>query len=551
MHANVFSTRNQGSIAIIALLVTAVGTIGLAAMLTLVHARMSQIETAEEAVLRRVRLMNGKQLAKQYVYQEVLPTSAGAEGTYTIGSNWARITVKNWIGSAFTTTTTGEINPFGPSPNGVPFVETVEVDVFSLASSGSWDTTSEPDTYEFRILGRNPALGGTLLSLHRSANGALADNEVDGPITVSGRSLIWESDAVLADRNYEFLAEQTIGENSEFGDSDYRVAAAPSGDPDVAKLMPDNTPFAAWLNYAVVSSVTNTGLLSVVNGPSGNSMTNFVINNGGATLAGTSGVTATGYSNNGSGVTTITLGEPSLPHLILDATHTTVTLEGQVDAAAETAASTLSPVVIVVQGTLLTTINIQRNNARPVILGVRKGFGLGSVSLNIGTGATDVRMILVAEETPMTVDCAGNDVDWEGGVITDRDFVHNANGTLTFIEEDSPTTLDTTAPRWLWVESYLQPYTCCATCFLLQRPSFGLFAGGSARRFRHSYDWRRRCSLAEFDHHDSGEHSLAHFSRLEYAGNGNSALPAGRGGERGGQADSPGFRDDSIRSERK
>lgn len=450
-----FNPKTRASIAMIALLIVGIGTVGMSGMLAVLHARTDQVDSYESAILRRVRQLNGRQLAREYMYQQVLPSESGAGGTFEISSNWGRITVGAWAESCFSTTTTGTVNQVGPSANGEPFVVPVDVDVFSLVNSGSWDTSSATDTYQFRIYGRNPALAGTVLGVQKSSNGVTANNQVDGSITANGRSYIWESDAVLLSRVYEFGAEQAVAPGPQLGDSDYQVSA-PGGDPLVAKLMPDNTPFVAWLNNGVAGSVSNSGLLNVVQGPNANSMANFVSNNGGVSVGGTSSYTGSGISNNGLGSTFINLNVGSLPHVILDGAHTNVTFVGQIDSASEVTASTMNPVVVVIEGTLLSNITFVFNNSRPVVLGIKKGFGLGTVSLNF-SDADSARMILVAEECPITVNTAGDTVTLKGGIVSDRDFLQSGGGSLVINQEDSPDDLENVAPRWLWVESYLQP----------------------------------------------------------------------------------------------
>jgi len=449
-------SKKRGSVVVVALIITAVSTLGLVGALGVVQARSAQVNSTEDAIFRRVRELNGRQLAREYVYQQVLPSTAGAGGTFEIPSNWGRITVGSWNESAFTTNTTGQINPVSPSPVADAYEVAVDVEVFSLVTdAGAWDTSSATQSYEYQVKGKNPSLAGTLLGIHRSGNGLIANNSVSGALTASGRSYIWESDSLSASREYDFDAVQVTAENSELGDDDYQVTA-PGGNPAVSKLMPDNTPFQAWLNYGVAGSVTNAGLLNVVDGPNGNSLTQYVTDNGGVNIGGTSGYSGFGVSNDGAGHTTITLGQANLPNVILDAAHTQITLQGQTNFGLETAAANHDPVVIVVDGTLLTQLNIVNNNTRAIILGVQKGFGLGTVNLSISS-AESVRMIMIAEECPMSVTCNGNDVEWEGGIITDRNFVHNNSGTLTIVDEDTPDELNNIAPRWLWVESYLEP----------------------------------------------------------------------------------------------
>jgi len=445
---------HSGSTAVIALMIVAMGTLGLLGMVAIIQARTQQVEATEEAFLRRVRENNGRQMSREYAYRYVLPSASGAGGTFTLADGWGKITAGSWAASPFTTSTTGEINPMGPGGTRDPFQVAVAVSLYGQYSGGAWDADETPQSQQIQVRADCPALSGTLLGIHRSAIGVLANNQVSGAVTVNGASYFWDADSLLANREYDYSPLRVNAKNASFGDADYQVTAS-GVDPSTAKMMPDNTPFIAWLNHGVAGAVVNTGLMNLVAGPSGNSLTSYVTTHTPTTVTGTSSINANGVVCNGLGTTTLTLANANLPNLFITGSHLTLNLQGQTNAAQELAASTMNPVVIVVTSGTLLNINLSNNNTRPIILGIKRTFGLTTVGLNF-TSVTNCRLMLFAEETPITADCNGANVVLKGGVFTDRNFVQNNDGTLTIIQEDSPNTLETVAPRWAWVESYKQ-----------------------------------------------------------------------------------------------
>lgn len=444
----------SGSTAVIALMIVAMGTLGLLGMVAIIQARTQQVEASEDAFLRRVRENNGRQMSREYAYRYILPSASGAGGTFTLTGGWGKIAAGSWAASPFTTSTTGEINPMGPGGTRDPFQVSVTASLYSQYSGGAWDADETPQSQQIQVRADCPALGGTLLGIHRSASGLLANNQVSGAITVNGSSYFWGADSLLVNREYDFSPLRVNAKNAAFGGADYQVTTS-GVDPSVSKMMPDNLPFTAWLNHGVAGAVVNTGLLNLVAGPSGNSLTSYVTNNTPTTVTGTTAINSNGVVCNGLGTTTLTLMNANLPNLFITGTHLTLNLQGQTTAGNELAASTLNPVVIVVTSGTLLNINLLDNNTRPIILGIKRTFGLTGVGLNC-TGVTNFRLMLFAEETPLTVDCNGTNVMMKGGIFTDRDLVQNNDGTLTLIQEDSPNTLENYAPRWAWVESYKQ-----------------------------------------------------------------------------------------------
>lgn len=440
---------SRGSTAVLALVIVMIGSTGMAAMMAYVHANTILVDSTEEAFMRRIRHGNSQMMAVEFLHKIVLPSNSGDGGIFELPDNWGRIEVDSWADSAFSTTAKGSINPLSPGGNGEAFALPINIEVFgSVNNDGEWESTSGTKDFEFRVCGRNPCLAGTLVGVHRSASGLLANNAVTGSITANGGSFIWESDALFGDHTYDFAAERFNLMNKTLSPLEYLLSPVLGGDEDG-----DELPYMRWFSNAVSGSVSNDGLLNVVNGPNANSMTGYVQSNGGVSVNALSGYNAYGISNF-LFTTTVDLDNPSLKHVIIGGLTTTVNLEGQTDSAQEITASTMDPVVIILNSGTIATVNITSNNQRPILLGVKKTFGLIPVTLSF-SGTDTFRMIYVSEETPTTINTGGATVTLEGGILSDRNLTQT-NGTLNIVQEDAPDVLDQIAPRFLWVEGYQQ-----------------------------------------------------------------------------------------------
>lgn len=467
--------RCLGGTAIVALIIVGMGSIGMTALISLVHARGMQIEASQEGFLRRIRELNGRQLAKEYVYHQVMPNSSGAGETIELSfddgdsdpsdDNWARIVVSSWNTSAFSATALGLANPVGPGAASNPFEAPVTITVLgNVTSSGAFDTAKQPEAFQFRVCGKNPALTGTVLGVHRSATGSnevRSVGNVNESIKARGAAYVWES-ASPTGNAYNFEAERAGTSNPESGGADYKISGLDvSGSSDL--LAPANAPYTPLIN-SFGSGVANDGTLSVIWGAGPNSL-QTTATNGGAMIADPLVVSSSnGVSSDGAGAIFIDLNDPSLPHVLVAEGANAIKLIGQADATQEVAASTMSPVIIAIKDSTnpaaiipdpdVAIIECAGNNTRPLIVGIVKDLPEPMVLQFAGTRW---RMIFFAEETITTVDTLGLDVTLEGGVFTNRDFIHNDSGSLQIVKEDDPGPLESIAPRWVWVESYRQP----------------------------------------------------------------------------------------------
>jgi hypothetical protein len=464
-----FSTKGRraiaGSTAIVALIIVSVGTIGLMSLMGIINARTQQVEASETSFLRRIRELNGRQLAKEYIYRNVLPNATGAgetiEWSYDDGDsdpsddNWARIVVGSWSGSPYSTTTLGVSNPTSPGGDLNPYEVPVTVSVLgNVTSTGTWDTAKVPYEFRYRACGMNPALAGILFGLHRSLGGT-ESNEASGSILVNGGSYLYKP---TLGPDYSFSTERMRGSNVDLTGSGFAVTEIDSTDP----VAVSNVPFVPMIVSFPDFSVLNNGSLDIVWGTWGTgpiSLQTAATNGGGMLVDPLTPSSTNGVTSDGAGNITIDLDDPSLPHVLISDEALSITLQGQTTAAEEIAAATMSPVIIAAKDSAggindIGQITATGNNTRGLILGIGRDL---SAPLQMDFLSVNFRMIYIAQQAPTTVTTGGAAVNLEGGIFTNCDFIHSGGGSLNIVRDDDPAALSSIAPRWVWVEGYLNP----------------------------------------------------------------------------------------------
>ena len=121
----------RGTFTVIAMIVMALGTMGMLSLIAVMNARMEQVNSLEDRAIRHVREMNGRQLAKAYAYQRFWTTASGGGETVDLPGNWGRIVTPSWSTAGFATTNQlGTVNQVSPSPDRAAYAETVDISVF-------------------------------------------------------------------------------------------------------------------------------------------------------------------------------------------------------------------------------------------------------------------------------------------------------------------------------------------------------------------------------------------------------------------------------------
>jgi len=446
--------RRQGSISVVALIICAVGTMGLLGIVSIMQARVVQVDAMEEECLRHIRESNGRQLAKDFAFRRIWTSASGDAETVEIPAGWGRITVPAWNRTAFTTTMRATVyNQSGPDPSGLPYQMSVDVSVFSRVDpeTGDWITVA-PRTVSTRIQSRPLANAGVLLDA-RSQNAVAT---VSGNLNVHGKAMIWQGAG--SDNSFSFNAAQLYGYSGSVAKSNVEVQDL-SG---AGALAPRNLPGLTLPNwFAAAGSTLAPGAYPVIfnddwapfySNAIAPSIEERAIAIGAISLAANTSYNRFGAVCNGAGVVTVDLNSLNLPSLVLDSP-LSLTITGQTSAAARLAVENLAPVVIVIRSATLPAINFTGGNARPLIVALTSNDS-ASLTLSFGDGA-DYRLHLLADRQPLVLNSAGTST-LRGGIATDDDLTVGAGTFHLRAETAHPEWFDQLLWRSFWVETYQQ-----------------------------------------------------------------------------------------------
>ena len=384
------NASESGGVIIVALLICAMGALGITAWVSILDARNGQVNSIEVAVARRIRAENGRAAAKEYFYRNVVTKSSGAAYTGTLAGGWGSFTIAAWgAGAPMASISISPMNQFGPVPYG-SYTKNFSVTI----NDGVSDLTNL-----FRVRSGSPMLGGDLLTLHTPTLTPGATNTITGPINVLGRAVIWtgEPPANVSDLD----AEQYVNPD---GAGLTLLLDSPAG----GVVMPDNFPLAPVTNNEYGGAAYG-GKLNVVDGGVGNEensilakMSSPLLVEGSVSLPLTNGVTC-----DGAGLVEIQLDDPNLQNLeIRDADR--IYLTGQTNATLANVARVLPPVTIVSVRTSvlqreLVNFRIFDNNYRRLNVGLKKLVGNQALAFsfdNLSIKNPTCRMLLVLENTP-------------------------------------------------------------------------------------------------------------------------------------------------------
>ncbi|MDF1812556.1 MAG: hypothetical protein P1V20_10085 [Verrucomicrobiales bacterium] len=177
--------KDNASVLVVALVVCAIGTIGVLATVSIIGARSSVAEAQYEGLDRRVRFNNSMALGREVLYQNHLGDEAvlDSETTYSY-STWASVKVGAFDSPALSFGDAARTHPTGAAP-GRAFSRDIAVKVN--------DGVAEyPMQYQLRSY--NPALGGDLLSIHPTAEVTAEQMRISGDLKVKGRAVFWGGD---------------------------------------------------------------------------------------------------------------------------------------------------------------------------------------------------------------------------------------------------------------------------------------------------------------------------------------------------------------------
>ena len=247
---NLSITNCRGSILIVCLVLAAVGTLGVAAWISLLDARGHLAEQSITGMDRRVRYRNGKIMAYQtmltrHLHASTVPTSLE---TYSLPLNWGNITVNSYSELPLSTITATRTSKTGARPF-TAFTSDVSVGISDGLLLHPW---------EFRLKSYNPILGGELFTMLPTSEVVNELPVATGTINVKGRAVFWGTGYQTVQLSVK--AEQFLVPDTSFPALSYK-------DPNDNTILPTNHPFVRQTSGYVGTVGNYNGQASVVADP--------------------------------------------------------------------------------------------------------------------------------------------------------------------------------------------------------------------------------------------------------------------------------------------
>ena len=488
-------SQNNGSAILVALMLMAVSTIGIAAWVTIVNSRNAYTVSSEDAMRRRVALDNSRQIAEEYLYRVaathsrwevdefgafVGPNQDGAATPYNPGAandpNPAadpakpeiveRVQIDSWIEAPLQTSfADGRANRFSPS-DGESFSKVFRVRL------GTGSNLIERD---FFLRSRSPIFSGDLVTFLRP-NITPGNYRFGGNVKVDGRTVIWRPDMIGGTPgNQRFASESYEVKSSSYGSEEIKNSGGSVIRPSNFPATPVSTGFSSGGNgfdgrsSLVVNEVNDVNSLHI-------RYPNNDVFVDGSVDSDQLGVQTT------AGEVTIDLSNALLKKVYIKNNVTKVSLIGQTTDSDFASANGLAALVIVIEqddSSLvdLDDIELYGRNNRRLIVGVKKTIAVGGdpdwlqaefrFMDSRGPGATPPtayptwRLVVLCENAELSLRHrrANSEVTIYGGLMTDRGmWSHNNNNRRFFIKRDpDPLALVGLTPRNVWLESYSLP----------------------------------------------------------------------------------------------
>lgn len=245
--------RERGSVLVFCMVLAALGTIGLAAWLSLLSARGHQVEANFTALKRRAVQNNSKALAYHALYRNHLHAATGlnAATTYNLPDSLGRATIRSYASAPLNQASTQRMSKIGTTP-----LRSYSTDVIADIGTG---TTTIPWTFQLRS--ENPMMGGELLAFHPPADFDSGTPIVSGNLKVKGRAVFW--DAGHRDFTGGMQADEFLLPNDLIQTTTLRNTAA-------ANILPLNYPIPRQTTGFAGGAPSYLGALDIVNA-SGNS----------------------------------------------------------------------------------------------------------------------------------------------------------------------------------------------------------------------------------------------------------------------------------------
>ncbi len=434
--------HHKGSVLVYALLITLVGSMLLAAWISLLGSRVKYVEEAmKPAIKRRVILENSRALATEYLLENVLPYSYQAApvidfsslngwGEFSLGSSAQTLTPLNSTtvqhgvsgGTSF-----GQVNHFSPGL-GTGFQSAISAQLSDGEAMSDWT---------FYAKSRSPVFAGDLLTIQRSGVTSPVSSSVFLGGTVDGAAnfVAWQAGSYgLTARTFQ--------------------AAAVAGVTTIGGEVQLDFPFVPVTSGGGYYD----GSLNVVS-PSGsiNSLASRVSALSPILVDPQMSQTMGGATTNGTGAVIIDLGQVASNYLI-SGNMTSLTLIGVSNAVTGESFPMARVVYVqtVASGGAAMPIILSGDNLRRIYLGIKKLDGRATISLSPAAAAS-WRLAGVFEACPVTMSFGGHSLKVTGGFRSNRELRVSTGDSVT-IQRDIAAwgNLESFADRNAWLEAYRQ-----------------------------------------------------------------------------------------------
>lgn len=190
----------KGSVLVISLLLAVLGTLGVAAWISLLDARSRQTDTTVAALTRRTTLENSRALAHGAISTHYLASANGlANNTaYALNNGLGNTTISSYTQVPLTTTAAQRSSITGATPS-----QSYSVDAAVSVQDGIGSTASQA-----QLRSVHPALVGDLLVMLPPVDFNNTSPLVSGSFKVRGRAVFW--DAITTDLTSGIRAEQYL-----------------------------------------------------------------------------------------------------------------------------------------------------------------------------------------------------------------------------------------------------------------------------------------------------------------------------------------------------
>lgn len=176
--------RLQASVLVVALVISAIGTIGVLATVSIIGARAHHADASLDGLTNRIVLSNSKALAREVIYRNYLGsgTLLNAEQEFK-WDGWAVARIGEIDDSPLAFADAARTHPTGAAPSRA----------FSKDVSVKLSDSKTEHVLQYQMRSYNPALGGDLLSIHPTMETADEAVKIFGDLDVKGRAVFWEA----------------------------------------------------------------------------------------------------------------------------------------------------------------------------------------------------------------------------------------------------------------------------------------------------------------------------------------------------------------------